>query len=201
MEVTWAVFKQFASSRGASIQCIDINDTYFLKVADSGVTLTCALYKLNEDTTEKLDFETNFQPSANKPSPLLSAALTEPNGFRFRGTRIVAQAMPANATTVVDYTLTEERYLTGAVVKAYSPGHFDYVKLEVVAPANHPLTGAPVEVVLDAFAPSWGISEDMQILDLYKARIYANLIIRVTYVNTTNSAVDFWINAFLHKKA
>lgn len=199
MEVSWAVFKDFVDSRGVSIQWVELDSTYYLKAFYGPFEVSTNIYKLEPEGSALLEFESSYKLYGNKLVPNIHQALDEPNGFRFRGTRIVANSMQVGTTTV-DYVVSEERYLTGAVVKAYGSGHFDYVEFKVVAPANHPVTGAPVEVVLDTFAPSWGISDDLQLIDLYKARIYAGLIIRIIYHNTASEAVDVWVNAFLHKK-
>ncbi len=200
MEVSWPVFKDFVDARQMSIQWVDIDNTYWLMAFSGPFKLSCKIYKIEPEGNALTEFESSYKAAGNKFIPSVSQALDEPNGFRFRGTRIVAQAMQVGTTTV-DYTVSEERYLTGAVVKAYGAGHFDYVTFQVVAPAGHSITGgAPIEVVLDAFAPSWGISDELQLIDLYKARVYAGLIIRIIYHNTAAAAVDVWVNAFLHKK-
>ena len=66
MEVTWAVFKAFVTARTLSIQYIDLDDTYWMKAIDGPFELECKLYKLDADTTNKLDFENNYQANGNK---------------------------------------------------------------------------------------------------------------------------------------
>lgn len=198
---TWTDFKTIVASNSLQMFYVETTDIYTISAFVGQKEIGCKILKNSDDSTDKTDFETNYKALCNKKTFTVSEALSEPNGYRFRGTRIIAQAMPVGTTTV-DYTVAEERYLTGAAVKAYGAGHFDYVEFKVVAPAGHAITGgAPVEVVLDTFAPSWGISDDLQLIELYKARVYAGLIIRIIYHNTTSSPVDVWVNAFLHKKA
>jgi len=111
-------------------------------------------------------------------------------GFKFRGARIVSGTVPAGGTVPFDFTLTEDRFFTGVAIKAYNSGHFDYGKLQVMYG----------DTVLDEFVLSWGISDELQILEIYRAHLPAGLKIRITYYSTGTEDVDFWVNAFLHEK-
>lgn len=64
-EVSWAVLKEFASSKGLPIQYIEQPTTYRIYVVDGSFGVFCLLDKSPSDTTDLDDFETNYQPTAN----------------------------------------------------------------------------------------------------------------------------------------
>jgi len=116
--------------------------------------------------------------------------VTNAGSFKFRGKRIASGTALAGESKVFTYTLPEARFFTGVVVKAFNSNRFDYGTLQVVYG----------ETVIDEFVSSWGISDDIQVLELYRASVPAGLSLRVVYHNTGSNDVDLWVNAFLHEK-
>jgi len=120
--------------------------------------------------------------------------------FHFRGTRIFAGTVPAaNTSKVFEYMILKEIFITGAVFKAFGSGKFDYFHLEIVAPQGHPAGSPDNEVVLDEFVPSWGFDDTLQILELYKAKLYTYFIIRIEVFHDEATDLDFWMNAPFHE--
>jgi hypothetical protein len=74
MQTTWATIKSFSVTRNISIQWIDLDDSYHLKVFDGPFELEYALLK--DGGSDQIDFETNFKSQGNK-SPLQNTVLTD----------------------------------------------------------------------------------------------------------------------------
>lgn len=72
-KVEWSQFKNFVSERSLSIQYIDLNYKYEMKAFDGIFHLECELDKNPSDTTDLLDFETNYKPNGNKKISLVDS--------------------------------------------------------------------------------------------------------------------------------
>lgn len=66
MKVYWQTIKDFVDARKLSIQWIDVDNKYYMKAIDGPFSLDCELDKNPSDTTDLLDFETNYKPLGNK---------------------------------------------------------------------------------------------------------------------------------------
>jgi hypothetical protein len=66
MEVTWSIFKSVVDERSLSIQWIDIDDHYYMKVIDGNFILDCKLHKSGPDTASVEDFEDNYKTVGNR---------------------------------------------------------------------------------------------------------------------------------------
>lgn len=212
MEVTWPIFKDFVDARKVSIQWIDVNDHYYLKAFDSSFSISCSIYKLDEDGTYKAQFEASYKALGNKPMgaicPTSGRALmpfrpfSDSEGFRFRGKGVSGLAT-ASTVTNIDLKITEERFINGCEVILKDQAFGDSCNFEIVDVDN--IIGYGAGVVLDRFAESWFFSGDVQdqgqfILD-YPAKIIAGLYIRIAYTSTGGTNVQVRCNYFLHKKA
>lgn len=67
MRVDWTVFKTEVANRKLDIQYIDDGTRYHLVAKDDWFLLETDLHKTPSDTTDLLDFETNFKTVANAP--------------------------------------------------------------------------------------------------------------------------------------
>lgn len=115
--------------------------------------------------------------------------------MRFRGLGISGTATK-NTTTNIDYTLTEERYLSGARLLLKNQAWGDKANLEIV----HPTLG-----VIDVFAEGWFLDPDNSnqgdIIRNYPAKLPAGLIIRIAYTSVGVAVnVEVKVNLFLDKK-
>jgi hypothetical protein len=131
-----------------------------------------------------------------------STAFSDASNFRFRGNAMEGTATK-NATTNIDYKLTEERYLNGGQMIIQNQVIGDYVKFQVIDKDN--ILGYGSNVVLDEFISKWyirEISSQPEILLPYPAKIPANLYIRIIYVSVgTSLDPSFYCNLYLHKKS
>ncbi len=64
IQVNWTTFKNFCQDRVAGMQYILLSDVYYLIAFDGRFEITCVLPK--DNSTDCVDFETNFQAQANK---------------------------------------------------------------------------------------------------------------------------------------
>lgn len=120
--------------------------------------------------------------------------------FHFRGTKLFGGTVPAaDASKIFEYTVLKEIFITGAVFKAFNSGYQDYFTLKIVAPMGHPAGHPDHEVILDEFVPSWGFDDTLQILQLYKAKLYTYFIIRIEIFHPDNTDLHFWFNAPFHE--
>lgn len=66
VEVNWTALKNFVTTRGASIQWLDVNDNYYLRAFDGTFQVGMLLPKTDPASAEQIDFETNFKNIGNK---------------------------------------------------------------------------------------------------------------------------------------
>ena len=85
LNVNWTQFKSFITSRGLSIQWLDLEDTYHLLAYDGLLILETQLNKKLEET-EILDFETNFKANGNKKLESLDSDGTSLNRVKITTT-------------------------------------------------------------------------------------------------------------------
>src|SRR3972149_4162647 len=199
-ETTWEKFKSYVDSKQLNIQFLDDDDDiYELYAIAEGFVVLCIIKKDDPRTSEQADFEDNYKNFGNKFSPIKPSALADPDGFRFRGRRIIsATAAPGESSH--DYVLPEDLYFTGVIIKCSNINFYDYGKLQIIAPIGHSINPCAQEILVEEFVPSWGLTNESQMIQVYRAKILSGLIIRIVFNNTGSSNVDFWINAFLHKR-
>ena len=129
-------------------------------------------------------------------------AFANDDGFRFRGKGISGTATK-NATTNLDYKVTEARSINN--VKLIYKNHVfgDTVKFQIVDVDN--IYGYGAGLVLDEFGLDWNLEEDRQgqgqEMLPYRASIVTNLWIRIVYISVgTENDVSLRVNLYLHKK-
>lgn len=67
--VSWTSLKEYVNARGISIQYTEDTVFYYLVAADSYSAFKAQISKtMPGDSADKTDFETNFQPTANRPT-------------------------------------------------------------------------------------------------------------------------------------
>lgn len=65
MLIDWLEFKKFVSERNSDILEIEKDGNYYLYAQDGNLNLECVLDKNPSDTTDLVDFETNYLPICN----------------------------------------------------------------------------------------------------------------------------------------
>lgn len=203
--LNWPEFKAYVDAHFLSPQFIDIHGTYFIKAFNGPFEIDCQIQKTTPAGSDQTDFETNYKMTkCNQNLPQKSEALSEPMGFTFEGERTHIGTL-TNETKTFDYTCAVDKYITGVIVKGFGTDWQDYVKFSVHIPAGHAMnpttgTGNEIEVEADEFASKWAVCDTPQHIEVYKARIYQGFIIRVTYTTVSTTAVNFWVNTFLHHR-
>lgn len=123
----------------------------------------------------------------------------EASKLNFNGQGLIGTAI-AGQSTPLDFQITDDCLLTGAILLSKNSVFGDHINLQIVD-----VDGllAPAGTVLNQFVTSWYLADDIQKqLDMqvaYPAKIYAGLYIRVVYISTGNNDVDLAINYTLHK--
>lgn len=195
----WTSFKAVVDSHILSIQYVDTNSQFYhLSAPYNNLTISCQVFK--DGGSDVTDFETNYKMTkCNLLIPAKTSALSEPNGFRFRGRRTHIGSL-TNETKLFDYVFVEDLHMTGAMVKCLGTDWQDYIKFSIHIPVGHVMNPTETEIEADAFSQQWAVSDDLQMIEVYKAKIYTGFIARAAYTTVSASEVNFWINLFLHKK-
>ena len=132
-----------------------------------------------------------FSPERDKEgNPIIRLhAMPSPLNEYARLTKTHEFTIPGNSETSSDYILEAERLLDGIKYKISDLGFSDSITLQIV----HPLAG-----VINEFGSEWPASKE-ETIRLFKAKLPAGLIIRVTYKNTTANPIDFIAGMFLYE--
>jgi len=186
-----------ATTSHAKVRYIESEGSYYIHLSDKGVEISTEISP--RQTADITDFETNFKPLANQSIYTVVEALPAPAGFSFEGNRTHVGSA-TNETITVDYTVPAERYLTGVMVKGFGTHWEDLATFSIVMPAAHAGNPTENEITVNTFAPTWAISDDLQHLDIYRAKVPAGMLIRVEYTTSSTTAVNFWVNTFLHER-
>ncbi len=114
------------------------------------------------------------------------------DGKRARFGGKIKFTIAAGETAYQEFTLTEDRLITGGQYKAIGANFGDKIDFEVM----HPLG-----ISLDKFIENWYVHDcqNPTFLEVYPAHIPAGLKIRITYYNTGANSVQFFSNFLLHK--
>lgn len=116
------------------------------------------------------------------------------DGIGINGTAI------ANTTTSIDYLITQDVLITGAILLTKNSKFGDNFIFQVVD-----IDGilSPSGTILNQFITNWYVSEDIQKqLDMqinYPAKLYAGLYLRFMYTSIGDEDVSVAINYTLHK--
>lgn len=106
----------------------------------------------------------------------------------------------AGQTTNIDYQVTDDSFLTGAILLTKTSKFGDNFIFQVIDKDG---ILAPAGTVLKQFITDWSVSEDVQKqIDMqinYPAKIYAGLYLRFIYKSSGLIDVKIAINYTLHK--
>lgn len=197
MEVTWTIFKSFVSSRGLSIQWVDLNDTYWLKAFDNIFELSCKLYKLNEDSTEIVDFETNFKSAGNKSittqsTPFASKSIGAKKLFK-RAVGISSSV--STGDNIILYTIPYAWVkITGMEIIGAEVG--DVCSLLVLDSAAGTYSQVP-NYTLNQFGFTINLAKDYyEHKSEYDADLYLNMQIKIVYnsISTKTARINLILN-------
>lgn len=197
--LSWPEFKSLIDTNNLNFIYSD-KGSHYLLASFLGQKEIETLVMMN-DADSKNDFEANYKPNGNKPILTNIVALPDSGGFLYRARRIVSGSLlPTDHEKSFDFTMPENLWITGFMIKCYGTAHFDYGNFKVIAPSGHPLNPYPTEILVQEYVHSWGLSDDLQLVEVYKGQVPQGLILRITIFKPGDNAVDIWMNALLHKK-
>jgi len=151
-------------------------------------------------TEEPLPVEI-VQPKDASGVPIIkSMPFTDAAGFRFRGVSFSGTAT-AEATTDIDFQITQERYINGGRLLVSDIGDNDKITFQVVDKDN--ILGFGAGVVLDEFIKDYFVptSGNLEVRLDYPAKLIAGLYLRLKYTNSRTSNSSIKCNLYLHWKA
>ena len=106
----------------------------------------------------------------------------------------VGAIVPAGTVGNIDYTLSDDHLLVGAILLAENTAFDDSICLQII----HPTMG-----VVNQFVTNWAMSTDKEEKfnrqEGFPAKIPAGLKIRCAYTSTGSVDVKVKMNLFLHK--
>jgi len=204
----WTTVKDFATSRGLSIQYIATSDTYYVFAIDGPAEVACQISIISPASTDQTDFETNFKSSANKPLIPITDPLSRTDQFTLKAIGYSGIATKGT-TSNIDYKVgtagvsSSDRYIRGMELILTNHVFGDSVNLQIVD--NDNLLGYGVGTVLDQFATNWYIKDDEKsqglIMQPLRAHIPGGLYIRIVYSSTgTVNDVNICFNLVLDQK-
>lgn len=66
INVDWSTIKTFVNNRSVHLQCLDINNMYYLYAFDGPFSVSCQIVKIDPASSDQTDFEDNYKDSTNK---------------------------------------------------------------------------------------------------------------------------------------
>jgi hypothetical protein len=109
MVVTWTVLKAFADSRSASLQFVDLGDSYCVAGIDGPWRLDCTLAK--DGGSDVTEFETDYKTPGNKSPISATQTMREVKYLRLQGVRLVGAADGAGICSVTVEVPSPSRYI------------------------------------------------------------------------------------------
>lgn len=111
----------------------------------------------------------------------------------------VSATITAGQTANIDYTLTDDMFLTGSWFVTNNGYFGDTVIFQVIDPTG--FTGYPAGTVLNQFITNWFPipSTDIDLDMSYPAKILGGMLLRVIYKSTGTMDVFVGVNYKLHK--
>jgi len=207
---SWVEFKNLVIiKKKLPIQYTHDSKHYNIYGAEDGVYVWNT--QISKTSSEGVDFETNYKSSSNQPPIIESQPFAAPT---HRTKRDASEWVDcdANATTIIDYQLTEERYVSGGEIIYKDAKKGDYITAEVhdadyVIPEayraalceDHPIVAK--YIIKKQLKPCSGY--DSFEINTYplNARITAGLYLRVSYVASSESGTrEVAVNYMLTKK-
>lgn len=219
MQIPWSSFKQAVILREASIQYVELETNYWLKMFDGVFELECII-PLDPTFADTIDFETNFKANGNKKLSLSSEVLKQPDPAPFAQPLYRTKRMKTSAIETVApgseveilFKLTSELWTHGGamVVKNAEIGDYIYAEVEDidgVIPA--PYRAATCEAW--PVVASYIIGEWVELQGQYSihridtsplvAKISSGLYLSFHYIATSAGASrEVGINYYMNKK-
>jgi hypothetical protein len=192
LKSSWSEIKRLSNEKNLPVQWVEALGQVYVMVVDGAFNVHCIL---DYETTDYEEFVASYKTSTSRRVSTSTAALVNPEDYRFRGTSTGWATCVAGQTTNIDITpsATEDRWVSGGILLTDNVVLGDTVSFSVV----HPIVG-----VVETYVPSWSVLPGLsqQKIEVYPARIPAGLKLRVSYTSTGTSDASCSVNYYLHRR-
>lgn len=198
-QLDWNETKTFISESGAEFKFLEKERDYYIHAKSGWFEVKCFIKKTEPKNSEQIDFEDNYKSLASKkPSSLV--VVSEQTPFAKPDYRTKFDALPQwyiitpSENKVLDFQLTEERYVTGGEIIFKNAKEGDYITAEVydtnsVIPEAYRASLCEAWPSVAKYIPKkWIVPTEVDkyssfVIDTYplNAKISAGLYLRVTY--------------------
>lgn len=207
MELSWADFKTFVTTRALSIQWVVAGPNYFMKAFDNIFSFECLLPTDNTLSADTVDFETNFKAAGNvKPLQTVSVQSAPPFGaksqvisgvlkkFYARNTGL-QQDLTVGSNEIV-YTISYP-WVKIIGIEVINSEALDTAELRVYDNPSGTYSGVP-NAMLNQFGYTLNMSAGFYARNSpFDADLYAGMVLKVTYVSV--SAKRIGMNIILNE--
>lgn len=200
MEISWSEFKNIVTLKGLSIQYVQVQGNYWLKLFDGYFTLDCFI-PTDETNPDTSDFVTNFKAAGNKTivnnsniqnqppygsKTVTVSGVTKKLYARFTGAQYAVTAGSNTLTYTATYPWAK---IIG--VECINCEALDTVDLKVYDTAAGTYSGYP-NALLNQFSYAMNLPKDYYLrYSQFDADIYQGMIIQMTYVSQSNKTIGF----------
>jgi hypothetical protein len=205
MDLDWATFKTFITTRALAIQYIDVNGYYYLKCFDGPFSLSCKISKdAGADVTE---FEASYKPTGNT-SPLQATYyypysakkfITSSGLVKNLYTRNVGtQNTVVNGANTINYTATFA-WCKMIGMEAINGLAGDYASMYVYDTPAGTYSGTP-NLLLNRYGYDLNIAPGYyEKKSQFDADVYVGMILRVIYTSVTTDSRFLGINFLMNE--
>lgn len=195
MEINWAEFKAFVSSRSLSIQWVVYNNNYHLKAFDGYFSLSCIL-PIDSNQSDTLDFETNFKSNGNKTQPQQQqpfASKSLPNGKKLYKREHGIQATVNQGVNNIIFTVPYN-WVKIIGMEIVNGENLDTCNLYILDSISGAYSTIP-NYQLNQFGFNVNITKDIyEEENAYDADLYIGMQIKVEYTSQTNKTIGLNFN-------
>jgi len=189
MVVSWNVIKSFVINRALSIQWIEIENKYWLKVFDGPFFLECILNK-GIEAENVTDFETNYKPYGNK-SPTTKVIQQLGKDSYNLNTRAYDFIATKQTSTTHYFLLSSSQTIAikGGVLFSDNSAWKDYIIVEI---EDKDGVYFPAGTVIAGYIQKWFVFKSVvnEVDDISIAEIPAGLYLKVIYVSDNSATED-----------
>lgn len=204
MELNWTKFKAILDSKGLSPQEIDTPAWgYILSAFDGPQTYTCTIDEDDNTGADKTDYETNYQPKANRSIILPAlpfAAKTLPDGSKLyerkHGVAGGEVAAGQSETTIFSVPYPTCKITAVQVVGSKLGDQVDFRILDTPAGTVSTVPNYPLnQFGFGVYVTDGEFKEESR----YDADLFLGLQLEMTYTNNGSSPVTPNYNVLLHE--
>lgn len=205
INVDWATLKSFLQQRNVSVQCVNINNSYYLWAFDGPMCVTTQISLVNPtpDGSDQQDFETNYQASSNQSPRASVVQQLGTDSFSIYAQGILFTAI-AGQQTIWYYQIPLTLYARGGTLCSFSGASGDWISVDIVDKDNVTGQGGTPDnpTVLDDYIPKWYVMPGQNIIEdiSISSPIPPGLYFRITYHSTGNTDTIVGCNLLTYVK-